>query len=158
VVTGLVISSLALQLTTNAGVPTVDWVVSNPICEVVLPVMVRAGPMGTVWDSIVGVPAGNILAAGAAIALLALWTGRPVRPQPSPARRPVRGVALALLVCAALLHLGLVSLPRTVELPRQATVLRARWFTYRYMGKETLSLETEARAIRKERRGTPRPR
>lgn len=146
VVTGLVVSSLALQLVINAGIPAVDWEVGNPIREVVLPVMSRAGPLGTVWNPILGIPAGNIVAACAAIVLLVLWSTPPRR------RRRPRAVAVAFFVGAALLHLGLVSVPRTVELPHQAVVLRARWFAYVYMGEEALSIKAEAEAIRLERR------
>ena len=151
VVAGLLISSLALLLLANAGIPAVTAEIANPLTEVVFPVLFKAGPLGTVWDPLVGAVLGTALAIGAAIALVLLvaaWSGK------TPAtgvKSRARG-ATALVIVAALVHLAAVQLPWTREPPRQETVLRARWFCYAYMGEDALRRQLEVEIVRKERR------
>jgi len=151
VVAGLLISSLALLLLANAGIPAVTAEIANPLTEVVFPVLFKAGPLGTVWDPLVGAVLGTALAIGAAIALVLLvaaWSGK------TPAtgvKSRARG-ATALVIVAALVHLAAVQLPWTREPPHQETVLRARWFCYAYMGEDALRRQLEVEIVRKERR------
>lgn len=144
---GLLVSSLALQFLGNAGIPSVDQRVANPMREVVLPVLFEAGPLGTVWDPILGPVGGTLLAVAAAIAVF-LIVGLSVDTGPIRAAWKAAGGAVAgLLVGAVCVHGLCLAIPRTREPPQEAIVLRARWNALNYMGDEARCLEIERRVI-----------
>ena len=148
--TGLLLSSVALQLVANAGIPSVDQLVANPMAEVVIPVLSEAGPVGTVWDPLVGTTLGALIAIAAAIAVL-LRVGRGVDARPIlDAWRPSRRLAAGLFLGAIAVHALAVAIPRTTEPPGRTIVLRARLGAYRFLGNGDLSRRTEREILRVE--------
>jgi len=147
ILSGLLLSSLALLLVALAGIPAVMVEIANPIVELVVPVLLEAGPLGTVWDPLVGPLLGVAITVAAACALLvfaALRTRRdsgertpaqdPVRTDRAPT--PARRLAAFLVVAAAVGHLAVVALPRTRGPDARSHVLTQQLYAYTYMGKE----------------------
>lgn len=150
---GLLLSSLLLLLVANAGIPSVGEDIRNPVVEVVLPVLRDAGPVGTVWDPLVGPVAGTAIAIAAAIGLMVLTLVGIRRPEGSGGGALGRAVTVLLIVGAAALHLVVVALPRTEEPPGGTLVLHAKWIAFAYMGEEERceEINREVRRIRKMR-------
>ena len=133
--------------------------VANPIVEVVVPVLLEAGPVGTVWDPLLGPLPGVAITVAAASALLVFATLRTRRdsggrtPAPNPVRTgraptPARRLAAVLLVAAAVGHLAVVALPRTRGPDARRIVLSQRLYAYMYMGREEPRRRIELELLR----------
>lgn len=77
---GLMASSALLSWITATGYPYVSHRVTNPLFEVVLPVLEHDGFAPTIWDGLLPRPAGALLALACAVAATALlWPRRSAR-------------------------------------------------------------------------------
>ena len=137
---GLGLSSMALALAAHLGFPHVSSQISNPMFEVVLPVLATGGPCPTLWHPFLGgYGAVAVVAACAAlIALLALRKrARPNTPtegggDAAPAASAHgRLIPAVLLGSALLLHLTLGTLPTTAN---TRDVRRERFFAHQMQG------------------------
>jgi 4-amino-4-deoxy-L-arabinose transferase and related glycosyltransferases of PMT family len=158
---GLVASSTLLTWIPATGYAYVGPAVQNPLFEVVIPVFFRDGFGPTIWDGLLGRPAGALLTVAAAVGAGALlWprraagkgqratgaadpgTADPETPQPSaranatPHEQPASWRLGLLAFVAAVLHLSLASLPTTAGTAGLARVRRER-----ALAKEVLNLE-----------------
>ena len=147
---GLLLSSLVLLVIANAGIPSVGEEITNPMFEIVLPVLWNAGPLGSVWSPLGGVITGAAITISAAITVMLLAAIRLRRARLSRGGSSSSWAAVLLIVGAAAVHLVLVALPRTEEPPNGAILLHARWIAYTYMGEKERCAEIRAEILRVE--------
>jgi hypothetical protein len=128
---GLVLSSQVVLLAAHLGLPVVDRAVANPVAEVVVPVLLEAGPLGTVLDPILGTAAGSALVVASAFLVLL----GALEPRGEGPRRPRIGRAGAVVLLAAVAaHALVVALPRSGGPGGREAVLRARAHALLTMG------------------------
>ena len=139
---GLVISSLAVLLVAQAGVPAVGVEVGNPVVEVVVPVLIEDGPMGTILDPAIGATAATALVVLAAFGLLLLGAPRPAGA--APAGKAAGWTISVLVAAAAVTHLFVVATPRTEGPGAREAVLGARAYSFYYLDNRSARLATEA--------------
>jgi len=130
-----VLSSLVLNAAAAWTFPYAHPEVRNPLGEVLVPVLLQAGPAPTVWDAWLPAPLGALVALASALGVL-VWVGsRGPTPPPGQASRALAAALAAGLFC---LHLG-VALAVSGS-PREArAALRNRALAFEMLGREDLA-------------------
>lgn len=135
---GLIISSLAMCLAASLSFPYVSPAITNPVFEVLIPVIVNAGPCPTLWDGMFPPPTGAILVV---IACLGTWLLVARRYRSSRKPESDRGDTGRLLlttvgIAGFVLHISLASLPTTGDggAEGRARVLSERAFAHEMLG------------------------
>ncbi|MBN1606514.1 MAG: hypothetical protein JW940_07760 [Polyangiaceae bacterium] len=135
---GLVLSSFALNALASISYVYPDPRISNPLFEVVLPVLLQGGPGPTVWDSLLPRPVGAAIALAAGLLAVVVLVLGPCLAATvhNEAAAPGRAQKVGLvLVVSSLLHFFVAAVPST-DPSNESVVQSERAFASEFLAQD----------------------